>query len=467
MRFSKFCKIYECCDKKNNFYYLLRHSLLNYMHLLSEKEFDSLLNELKKEIKTEYFEDLFKEHIIVQNNYSENKFLSYVIKDKKGNKPYFTIFYLIFDSKCNLNCKYCYVEGSVESSFISQKMESKTLETIFSFLEDLISKGKKEGFIGKNLVFIFYGSESLMHPDLLKESINQINLLSKEQDIPIEKEIITNGTLINSQLSKFFKENDVSISISLDGEKKINDKMRIYHNNTGSFEDIVKGINCLKDQRVPFSISCTIGPHNIDFLKENIIFFKTLGARGIGFNPLLDAKFNKIIFPSLYDTNKKLFEAFLQSENQNFLESRIGKKLKSFNNPGSVHIKDCGAYGNQLVFFPNGDIGICQASLGFRKNILGNIFSSTVEEVKNSDILKKWTNRTPLNYKKCLNCPAIGICGGGCAFSSEILYENIEKRNKKFCMHTLMTLDWFIENSLKRQLGSDSIYFKDISFMFL
>ncbi|MFH1152164.1 MAG: hypothetical protein V1788_03520 [Nanoarchaeota archaeon] len=83
MRFSRFSHIYEICDSKNNFYYLIRHSILNYSYLLRNDEFNILLENIKnrnlKEIK-----ELIKNHLIVPNDYSEKAFLKYL--QLKNNK---------------------------------------------------------------------------------------------------------------------------------------------------------------------------------------------------------------------------------------------------------------------------------------------------------------------------------------------------------------------------------------------
>ena len=466
MRFSNFCRIYEVCDSKNNFYYLLRYSLLNYSFLFSLKEFEILLDDLKIGKNSKEVKELNEKHLIVQDNYKEVKFVDYLIKSRGVNKAYFDIFYLIFDTHCNLNCKYCYTEGSVQSGFKHQKMNKLKLEKTFIFLERFILEGLKKKFVNNKIAFIFYGSEPLMYPDLFKCSLKKIDKLSKKLNFIPEKQIITNGTLITNSIADLLKKEEVSVSVSLDGKKEINDQMRIFPNKMGSFDKILEGINKFKNKKVPFSISCTLGSHNINFLNENLEFFKQIGARGVGFNLPLEAKFKEIPFLSILKANKKLFGSFDYATKCNFFESRVGRKLKAFNDFGKIHFRDCGAYGNQLVFFPNGDIGICQGYLGYRKNLVGNINSSTAQEIIESPILRKWSLRSPINRSECLNCPALGICGGGCIFNSECNYGDILHRNKAFCIHTLMSLDWLINKSIKKKLNDENVYVQNMTFLF-
>ena len=100
------------------FYYLLRHSILNYSYFLNEEEFNFLLKNIKDENLNAISDKLIKNHLIVPDNYSEDSFLKFIVD--KNNRSFFGIFYLIFDTDCNLNCKYCYTEGSVERRFKRQ-----------------------------------------------------------------------------------------------------------------------------------------------------------------------------------------------------------------------------------------------------------------------------------------------------------------------------------------------------------
>jgi len=464
MRFSKFSRIYEICDSSNNFYYLIRHSLLNYSYLLTEKEFNKLLFNLKKNTQDNKIKSLINNHLVVPLNYSEEKFLEYI--RQKNNFPFFSIFYLIFNTNCNLNCNYCYTEGSVENCFKNQMMNEKTLTETFMFLNKFINDGKIKHFIGKDISFIFYGSEPLMNLNLFELALNNINALSKKFKINIEKQLVTNAVLINDSTARLLKQEKVNVSVSLDGPEDLNNKARVFHDGSGTFKAIMKGINILKREKIPFSISCTIGGHNVNYLNKNINFFKKIGATNIGFNLLLDAKFKKVISPSNFISNENLLNSFNSAEKEGFFESRVGRKLKSFNSPGKIHFRDCGAYGNQLVFFPNGDIGVCQGYLGYRKHILGKVKSSILSKIVNSPILNKWILSTPINRKECTFCPALGICGGGCAFNSEINYGDISKRNKSFCIHTFLSLEWLIRESLKRKMKDKNIYIKDMSFLY-
>ena len=55
--------------------------------------------------------------------------------------------------------------------------------------------------------------------------------------------IKTNGTLIDEDIMFFLMDNDFDVQISLDGCREANDMNRVYMNQEGSYEDVIKVIN--------------------------------------------------------------------------------------------------------------------------------------------------------------------------------------------------------------------------------
>ena len=45
---------------------------------------------------------------------------------------------------------------------------------------------------------------------------------------------------------------------------------------------------------------------------------------------------------------------------------------------------------------------------------------------------------------KCYECEALGICGGGCPANAKIVDGSIWEVDRRFCVHSKMTLEWLI-----------------------
>ena len=464
MKLSKFTHIYECINEEKC-YYIIRHSITNKSFFFTEEEFNGLHENLKNKNESGEINILKQNHLLVQDSYSEIKFANYLKESYNLNKFDLEIIYLIFNTSCNLRCKYCYVEGSAEPGFKDISMDNKTFSELMNYLDKLIKYQKEKNLDKNKLTFIYYGSEPLMSKKFFIESLETIQKICNKNDIKPDFQITTNGTLFDNEIIEAMKKFKVGVSISLDGKKEINDSMRITHKGEGTYNKIRNAINLLKKSNIPFGISCTLNEHNINNLEESADHFIELGASSIGFNILLNARYSNIPLIPLIILNNNLLKTSKKVNDLGFYEDRIQRKASAFN--GLPRFKDCGGVGNQLVFFPNGDIGTCEAYLCNKKSRIGNIKSFNIEEIEKSPIVKYWTERYPLNMEECLYCPALGICGGGCPFNAETLSKkDIYQRDKPFCVHTEMALNWLLKKSVEKKTGKKEFYIRDISFMF-
>jgi uncharacterized protein len=301
-----------------------------------------------------------------------------------------------------------------------------------------------------------------MSKNFFIRSLEIIKKICKKNKISPDFQITTNGTLMDKKIVSTIKKFNVGVSISLDGNKEINDLMRVDFEKKGTYDRIIMAIDLLKEYKIPFGISCTINQHNINCLNKNVDHFLKLGASSIGFNILLSARHTKIPLIPLKVLNQNLLDASKKVNDFGIYEDRIQRKVRAFN--GNPRFKDCGGVGNQLVFFPNGDVGPCEAYLCDRKHIIGNINNLKVEKIEKNPKLEYWTKRYPLNMKECLCCPAIGICGGGCPFNAETLSKkDIYQRDKPFCVHTKMALNWLLKKSVEEKIKNKNPKIKDIT----
>ncbi len=117
------------------------------------------------------------------------------------------------------------------------------------------------------------------------------------------------------------------------------------------------------------------------------------------------------------------------------------RKLKPFVEE-TIHLKDCGAIGNQIVVAPDGSIGPCHGFL-YNKKYFHNSISTYNEISINPDFIE-WSKRFPLNMDECKDCVAIGICGGGCPYQAYVSKGSIWELDERMCKHNKMFLEWAI-----------------------
>jgi len=84
----------------------------------------------------------------------------------------------------------------------------------------------------------------------------------------------TNGTLLDKKKVYFIKKHNIKVIVSIDGRKYAHDMLRVFKDGRGSFDQVINGLERLKEARVDIGLSMVIGKHNIDTLKQEIDFLK-------------------------------------------------------------------------------------------------------------------------------------------------------------------------------------------------
>ena len=150
-------------------------------------------------------------------------------------------------SNCNLRCTYCFYYD------ICNNREIKSFGMMkLNLLETIVKRAFNEA--EQNCTFAFQGGEpTLVGIDFYREFINFVKKYNT-RNINVFYSIQTNGTTINEDWAKFFKENNFLVGISLDGTKEIHDKYRLDANKKGSFNKIMSNIQILNKYKVEYNI---------------------------------------------------------------------------------------------------------------------------------------------------------------------------------------------------------------------
>lgn len=142
-----------------------------------------------------------------------------------------------------------------------------------------------------------------------------------------------------------------------------------------------------------------------------------------------------------------LIDVFVELRKRGIYEDRIMRKLKSFSK-AQVYFSDCAATsGSQIVVAPNGQVGICHGCLYDKNYFVSDIYDDDFLASKNSTFIE-WSQLTPINRDECMDCPVLGICGGGCpvnAMNSKPS-NTIHSVDDHFCVHAKKTLDFLIHD---------------------
>ncbi len=416
--------------KIKNDTYVVFNSLVMLPIYVNKEQCDNIFNENFSNLSKADKKELIKAGILIENAEIDDKIVNILnnAHDKMA-KEKITIMYIIPTNSCNLKCKYCFI-GKLNDKQI--KMETDiALDAVEKFNNHL----KK---IGEKGTIFFYGAEPLLNFDLIKTTVSYV----KSRGYKIDFAMVSNGILITEEIADFVKNNNISLGISIDGPKEINDKNRIFKGDSCSvYDGVMNKIKMLKSKNVNFGLSITVAPI---FLENEEYFLKwilNLGVYNISYNLLhFTYKTNewknyyKKATNFIYKSNSLLFE-------KGFNEDRINRKYEAFYNR-VFKFSDCGAIGgNQITICPNGEIEICHGYWNRKNKKLPNIKSITdLSQLFEEKEYKKWAENITLNKKKCLSCPAIYICGGGCAMQANDLFGSEKDIDRPFCIYTKQML---------------------------
>jgi len=365
-----------------------------------------------------------------------------------------TILYLILTSQCNLACRYCFVSRENRKRSrkdIERKMSIKTaLRGI-----DLWARHVRKNFAeGEKPCITIYGGEPLLNMPTFRASVEYVRKLQEKGDLPenLDIVVVTNGTLITSEIADFFAKEKVKVSLSIDGPAEVHNPCRIFRDRSPSFEKVMRGLKILQQKKVDVTASVTITPYNIGFIEEMPTWLSNLGIKGFGLNELIGKTLSMLNSGLEFQSYSRIaaeaiIGCFRRSREIGVYEDRMARKVRAFTE-SDFYAVDCGAYGGQIVIQPDGSVSNCHASKKYNITSLekcgGDFWIWDSPQVKN------WQNRLPLYKEECLDCPALSICGGGCAYTAEETNNDLMAKDDQFCYHTKRAFDFLLSDLLEK-----------------
>jgi uncharacterized protein len=360
--------------------------------------------------------------------------------------------YSLTVGECNLRCAYCFVEDEhrgYPTGRMSWSMAQKSLE-VFAQLTRQAEK----------ISMTFYGGEPLMNAEVVYASMAYVRQLEQAGKFaqPVEMTLLTNGTLVDDKTVEALKQTKTGVSVSIDGPEPLHDAARKNIAGHGSFAAALAGYRRLQDAGLKPGVSCTLNRHTIDHMDEIVTFIaEELRPEGMGFNVLLPTicSGNPLDVPC--DTAaERLIGAFKRLREYGIYEDRIMRRVKPFAEQG-FHFKDCMGVGGQIVITPEGRVGPCQAFLGIDRyfpfsveDLHARLPEISSETIYADPLFQEWKQRFPLNMKKCSDCRAIAVCGGGCPYAAVANAGSIWEVDTRICPQALLSLDWMVWETFER-----------------
>lgn len=297
---------------------------------------------------------------------------------------------------CNLRCKYCY------NSETEYKRDVLSIER-FDKLMRLLSEAYDE------VELIWHGGEPLyVGLDFYRQAVEVEEKYFREKGLKTKNLIQTNGTLINKEWVKFFKDYKFYPGISLDGIH--NDKYR------QQTEKTLNAIELLQKAGLKVGCMAVVADEEFDVL-ENYKYFASKGV-DVAFSPMFNEGAGKnlggISAKYYVDQMNRLFDYWLYDKN--------GVGVKEFRTYVSMALGGCekvctnsSCLGKWLSISADGSLCNCGRYL-VKEYPYGNIDDiEDISEVFRSEGFKAMLRGSIERRKKCLEkCDYFKYCEGGC-----------------------------------------------------
>lgn len=366
------------------------------------------------------------------------------LRNRLASNIHLELMYLLVTDGCNFRCRYCFEDTPDAPNFKAAAMDEMTTTKALELFSRLTSLYGRKG--AKRIIHL-YGGEPLLNPKAVRTAIVKVGELKETGTMPSECQIVivTNGALLDESWARFFAKHNVTVGISLDGPRGINNIHRLAKNKkVDAFEVAKKAYEIARKHELTVGLSVTMTPEVVQNFDDVLDFFiNDLRIKdGLGFNLLY---FNPAVplTPEHFElTAKCLIRAFERFRELGIYEEKMMRKTKAFVNQEAV-FADCGVVGNQIVVSPDGRIGVCQDFVKPRTYFAGSVFDDNYDPIKDG-LFAGWSNRSPLFMDKCLDCEALGICGGGCPASAELRTGSRWNIDDCICPHSKLALEWLI-----------------------
>lgn len=327
--------------------------------------------------------------------------------------------------RCNINCTYCYFFQGDDKSYKAHPpfILRSTIEKLTAFLID----GIKE-FNLKHIQIDFHGGEPTLQKkvdfDFMCDYIySRLNCLA---DVTFMLQ--TNATLIDDEWIELFSKHKVSIGISIDGSKDINDRFRVDYQGRGTYDRTVQGLKLLQEayrrQRIDqVGALCVINPLN-DASKLYHHLVHELGIQKIDFllpdytHDNFDRENPEVYGKFLCD----LFHSWTKDDDPSVKIRTLNQALSFFAQRKAVPSKQL----PPITVSSNGDLSPDDSLRSGIPNLMGrsSIYSHSLSSFFSSCEMQEVMEATENSPDACKSCCWERVCKGNSLIS------RYDKQNK-------------------------------------
>jgi len=316
---------------------------------------------------------------------------------------------------CNLNCTYCFVRKSNPLNE-ARHMDRRTALAAVDFLA---------GASGDHdcCQIRFFGGEPLLNFDTIRETLSYARGVFGRLGKTVVFSLATNGTIMRDEVKRFLKDEDVKVSISIDGDGVAHDINRKLPNSEGSFRLIEPHLGDFLEIDPNALIVTTMTSSNTGIYRT----FEFLHARGYrNFRTELVSTIDRGIrvgeeeivrLTGNYDALADYYTGLLKAGDRvnindftKFIWRMIAEETVQYY---------CGAGKYYVNISSDGRLYVCHRFISNGDFIVGNVFDGITNEARMESVVPSVDDKP-----RCRECGIKDLCGGGCAYDTYIMFRD-------------------------------------------
>ncbi len=337
-------------------------------------------------------------------------------------------------NQCNLACGYCYEYSADKISKTEGNPKYMSMDIAQSAIDMLIQEAAER----PSVHVTFFGGETLLNFPLLRDAVAYAKEKSAGAGKTVEFSLTTNATLLTEPIVDFLAEHRIGVTVSIDGDRELNDRMRVFHDGRGSYDVIVPKIKMLLERHRTNSIGARVtlssGVSEVRRIYRHLT--EEVGFAAVGFSPAtanpdrlyhIGSQKMSSILGGFEELAWEFRDHALQGRHHGF--TNVNDTLKELHS-GISKAYPCGAGLGLLGVGTAGDINLCHRFADSPVGKMGHVARGGVDHPARQSFLE--THHLGARYD-CHTCWARPVCAGGCYHEAFIHYGDTSAANLHYC----------------------------------
>ncbi len=309
--------------------------------------------------------------------------------------------------RCNLQCQHCRAEA--DDTYFEGEMNFDNIKSTINNISANYSP-----------IVVLTGGEPLYRKDIF-------DIASYADSKGLRTALATNGTLIDEKVAQKIKNANIQrVSISIDGKDAASHDD--FRGISGSFDEALRGVECLKKKGIEFQFNTTISKRNVDEIEDVLKLSEDMGATALHLFMLVPVgcgvelaetemiskeKYEEVL-NWYYERSKETsleFKATCAPHYYRIIRQRAkeeGRKINFDSDGMSAMTRGCLAGTGVCFISHRGDVQPC----GYLPLNAGNVLETSFDKIwKESELFHSLRNLNNLKGK-CGVCEYRGFCAG-------------------------------------------------------